>query len=170
MRSIVQMKADLDMLKTAFGNSMKVGPVEVIDAQRGYRIKLGEDADGNPYLSAWYPHPESGGATSTWVPLSKGQVVGIVNPSGDQRQGILIRAGFSGDNAAPSNDLAANLLKAFGVTVTVKDGKVVIDGNLVVNGNIDFNRGYVKNDGVNISKTHVHGGVLRGGVDTLEPH
>lgn len=170
MRAIVEMKADLEMLKTAFGNALKVGPVEVIDADKGYRIKLGEGEGGQPYLSPWYPHPESGGATSTWVPLSKGQIVGILNPAGDQRQGILLRAGFSGENSAPSDDLAANVFAAFGLTATVKGGKLTIDGDLVVNGNVDFAEGHVRHNRTNIGDTHVHGGIVPGPADTGTPH
>ncbi len=119
-RDLLAMKIDIEMLKTAFGKSLKVGPIEQIDAKKGYRIKLGEDENGEPFLSPWYPHPESGGATSTWAPLSKGQIVGMINPTGDARQGILLRGGFSDINRPPSADLLASVLKAFGVTVTVR--------------------------------------------------
>ena len=67
---VVANTADLQMLKTAFGNSLKVGPVATIDAEKGYRLKLGDGPDG-PYLSPWFPHPESGGQTASWMPLSE---------------------------------------------------------------------------------------------------
>src|SRR5690606_40881603 len=47
------------------------GPVEMIDAQKGYRLRLG-GSDEKPFLSPWYPHPETG---KTSVPLKKGQIV-----------------------------------------------------------------------------------------------
>ncbi|EXL07420.1 phage baseplate assembly protein V [Brucella anthropi] len=168
-RDLLAMKIDIEMLKTAFGKSLKVGPIEQVDAKKGYRIRLGEDENGEPFLSPWYPHPESGGATSTWAPLSKGQIVGMINPTGDARQGILLRGGFSDVNQPPSADLLANVLKAFGVTVTVKNGTVTIDGNLVVKGNVDFKDGHVKHNEANIGDTHIHGGVDRGGATTDEP-
>ena len=108
-RNLVGMKIDIEMLKTAFGKSLKVGPVAAIDAEKGYRIKFGEDENGQPFLSPWYPHPESGGASSTWMPLSLGQIVGMMNPNGDPRQGLLIRGGFSDANQSPSNDLLASV-------------------------------------------------------------
>lgn len=168
-RDLVAMKIDVEMLKTAFGKSIKVGPIEQIDAKRGYRIKLGEDENGQPFLSPWYPHPESGGDTSTWAPLSRGQIVGMINPTGDPRQGILLRGGFSDSNQPPSNDLLANVLKAFGVTVTIKDGTVHISGNFVVEGNVDFKNGHVKHNGKNIGDTHIHGGVVPGAAMTDVP-
>ncbi|KAB2859320.1 MAG: hypothetical protein F9K43_23985, partial [Bauldia sp.] len=116
--------------------ALRVGPVEEVDARKGFRVKWGEDGDGRPFLSPWYPHPESGGATSTWMPLSKGQVVGIINPDGDPRQGVLMRGGFSGQNPPPSESLAENVYRFGGVTVTVnKNGSIVIDaeGPVTVN-------------------------------------
>lgn len=138
IQELVSQRIDLEMVRTAFGNSLKVGPVEEIDAEKGYRLKLGEDDEGNPFLSPWYPHPESGGQTTSWMPLSKGQVVGILNPSGDATQGVLFRGGFNGENGPPSEDLLANVLKGLGVTITVKDGVVTIEGNFVVKGNVDL--------------------------------
>ncbi|WP_338606861.1 baseplate assembly protein [Pelagibacterium nitratireducens] len=120
------MKIDIERLKQAFGASLKVGPVAVVDPSRGYRIKLGEGANG-PFLSPWYPHPESGGENSSWVPLSVGQVVGMVNPNGDPRQGFLIRGGFSGQNP-PIADDAEIVRFGFGpLTITAVDGGLIVD-------------------------------------------
>lgn len=130
------LKADVEALKSAFGAALRVGPVEQVDAAKGFRISWGKDAGGNPFLSPWYPHPESGGATSTWAPLSKGQVVGIINPDGDPRQGILLRGGFSDQNPPPSASLEENVFRFGGVTITVTEsGAITIDaaGPVTVN-------------------------------------
>lgn len=169
IRDLLRMKIDIEMLKNAFGKSLKVGPVAVIDAQKGYRIKYEEDENGQPFLSPWYPHPESGGNSSTWMPLSVGQIVGMISPNGDPRQGLLIRGGFSDSNQPPSSDLLANVFKAFGVTATVKDGVVTIDGDFVVNGNVDFKGGHVRHNEADIGDTHAHGGVERGRQNTDPP-
>lgn len=169
LRDTIGMKIDIEMLKNAFGKSLKVGPVAAVDAQKGYRIKFGEDENGQPFLSPWYPHPESGGNSSTWMPLSVGQIVGMVNPNGDPRQGLLIRGGFSDSNKPPSTDLLANIFKAFGVAITIKDGVVSIDGDLIVNGNADFKNGHVKHNDANIGDTHIHGGVEPGRANTDVP-
>ncbi|MCB1462136.1 MAG: phage baseplate assembly protein V [Nitratireductor sp.] len=160
---VVGMKTDLEMLKTSFGNAIKVGPIEEIDPKKGYRIKLADTKDG-PYLSPWYPHPESGGQTKSWVPLSKGQIVAVMHPSGDPRQGVLMRAGFSDEkNPAPSDDMSANVLEGLGIKITVKDGTLTLEGNLLVKGNADFNDGYVRADGHAIDETHKHKDVVSGG-------
>ena len=133
---IVAQRADIEHLKSLFGRSLKVGAVEVVDAKKGFRIKLGEGPEGEPYLSPWYPHPESGGATSTWAPLSKGQIVGLINPGGDARQGVLLRGGFSDANPAPSESLDENMFSFGGVKLTIgAGGTLVIDapGKVVVN-------------------------------------
>lgn len=157
IESLVGMKIDIEMLKTAFGNALKVGPVEVVDAEKGYRLKLGEAPDGSPFLSPWYPHPESGGATGTWAPLSKGQIVGVINPGGDPRQGVLIRGGFSGINPPISESLGENKYKFGGVTVTVADGKVTIEGDLHVIGES------LRHNAKEVGDAHKHGDVEPGG-------
>lgn len=154
---LIGMKVDLEMLKTAFGNSIKVGPVEMVDAKKGFRLKLGEAPDGSPFLSPWYPHPESGGATGTWAPPSKGQVVGVINPGGDPRQGLLIRGGFSGINPPISESLAENKFQFGGVTITIANGKVTIDADVQVNGSS------LRHNDKDVGDTHKHLGVMPGG-------
>jgi len=119
--SFLNLATDVQMLKTAFGGALKIGRVSHVDGKKGYRLELGKQADGSPYLSPWYPHPESGGQTSTWMPLSVGQVVGVINPSGDPRQGVLLRGGFSGENPQPSENLAENKV-VFGALEVAVDG------------------------------------------------
>ena len=79
-----------------------------------------------------------------------------MQPDGDARKGVIFRAGFSGQNPAPSQDLAANVLKAFGVTVTMKGGKVTLQGDFAVEGNVDFSGGHVRHNGTAIDDTHKH--------------
>lgn len=136
INQMLLLRADIEALRTAFGTALRVGPVEVVDAQKGFRVKWGEGTDGKPFLSPWLPHPESGGETSTWAPLSKGQIVGVINPNGDPRQGMLLRGGFSDQNPPPSESLDENVLRFGGVTITLgKGGSVVIDaaGPVTVN-------------------------------------
>jgi len=128
---LVGMKADLEMLKSAFGNALKVGPVEVVDAQKGYRLRLG-GTDEEPYLSPFYLHPETG---KTSVPLKKGQIVGVMNPSGDPRQGLVFRAGYSNANPSPNNDMEANVFEDAEVRIEVKGGvlHITAGSHVVVN-------------------------------------
>ena len=161
--AFIGLKIDVEMLKTAFGNALKVGPVEEVDAQKGYRLKLGEGPDGTPFLSPWYPHPESGGATGTWAPLSKGQIVGVINPGGDPRQGVLIRGGFSDANPPISQRLDENKVSFGGVTITLAGGRMTIDGDVQINGSS------LRHNAKNVGDSHVHGGVVPGGADTDVP-
>ncbi|TRL35496.1 baseplate assembly protein [Rhizobium straminoryzae] len=122
---------DVEALRNAFGRMITVGPVEHVDAAKGYRLKLGENPDGSPYLSPWLPHPETG---KTSIPLEKGQIVGVINPGGDPRQGLLIRGGYSEDHASPNDNMAANVFAAAGVRISVVDGVLHIraDSHVVV--------------------------------------
>lgn len=162
IEAMLAMRADLEMLKSAFGNSLRVGPVAVVDAKKGFRISLASD-EGGMFLSPWYPHPESGGATRTWMPLSEGQIVGIINPSGDPRQGILLRAGFSGVNPPPSADLDANVFSFAGVTMTAKAGLLTIDGNVQINGQS------IRHNLKEIGDSHRHADVTPGSAETGLP-
>jgi phage baseplate assembly protein gpV len=128
IREFVALRADLEVLKNAFGRAIKVGPVEEVDPVKGYRLKLGESG-GRPFLSPWYPHPETG---KTSVPLKKGQVVGVINPVGDPRQGVLIRGGYSDGQPAPNDDMEANVFEDAGVRIEAKGGVVFVQASKVV--------------------------------------
>lgn len=136
----IAMRLDIEMMKTAFGNSLKVGPVEVIDAEKGYRLRLG-GTDQEPFLSPWYPHPESGGENSSWMPMAVGQIVGVINPSGDPRQGVVFRGGFSDQYPPPSQDLDACVFILGGLRITLKGGRAYIDGDVRINGRLHVEEG-----------------------------
>jgi len=147
----LQLRSMIEKLNTNSSNSLKVGPIEVVDAEKGFRIKLGDTEDG-PYLSPWYPHPDSGGATRTWMPLTKGQIVSVSNPNGDSRQGTVQRAGFTDEFPPPSDKLDENKYQ-FGalsvsasgggdtLTITLGDSSIVMtSGNIKLNSpKIDLN-------------------------------
>lgn len=162
IEAIIDMQVDIEMLKTAFGNSLRVGPIEEIDAKKGFRLKYGDSPNG-PWLSPWHPHPESGGATGTWFPLSKGQVVGVINPAGDPRQGVLLRGGFSGVNPPISENLGENKYTFGGVTITIAAGKITIEGDVQINGSS------LRHNEKNVGDSHIHGGVIPGAADTDVP-
>jgi hypothetical protein len=176
---------DVHMLKSAFSRMVKEGAVEEIDAEKGYRIKLGEGDDG-PYLSGWIPHNETG---KTSVPLKKGQRVGLISPGGDIRQAMIVRSGYSDEHASPNADMEADVFEDAGVKVTVADGKLttVIGGmtaefsgdGLVVNaGGTTFSftgsgftqtGGQQDHNGKDVGDTHKHTGVATGVAETGPP-
>lgn len=169
VQSFVSMHNELQSLKSLVGRSMKVGPVHVVDAEKGYRLLLGE-RNGKQFLSPWYPHPESG---KTSIPLEVGQVVGVVNPNGDPRQGFMIRAGYNALHPSPNGDLAANVFSAGGVTVKATPGQLSIEiggvtWTLSAEG-FSQTGGKVRHDEKDIGKTHIHGGVFVGSEKTEPP-
>jgi hypothetical protein len=107
---------DLHMLKTAFSRMGKEGVVEEVDAEKGYRVKLDEGEDGQPYLSGWVPHPETAKSS---VPLKKGMRVGLFCPGGDIRQAMIFRSGYSDAHPSPNQDMEANVFEDAGVKVTI---------------------------------------------------
>lgn len=177
---ILRLRSDVELLKAVVGEALTVGTVAKVDTERGYRIDLGEGNDG-PMLSPWIPHPESGGQSLSWMPLSEGQIVALLSPSGDLRQGVMLRGGFGGEYDPPSQDLAANVLKAFGIIITMKDGKVSIEGDVDikgdvkiegdqrVEGDVDFAEGHVQHNDTNIGDTHQHDETMPGIGLTGEP-
>jgi phage baseplate assembly protein gpV len=115
-------------LKLRLSQMIQMGTVAEIDAGKGYRLDLGVDEAGNRRLSPWIAHPESGGGSSTWMPLTTGQLVMALAPSGDlAAEAALVRAGFGGGNAAPSDDLGETVLLRRGtVRLSARDDRLVL--------------------------------------------
>lgn len=169
IEEIIRQRVELERLRAAVTRSIKIGRVAEVDPAKGYRVDFGKGSNGAPFLSPWLPHPESGGQSQSWVPLSEGQVVGVLAPAGDLRQGVIMRAGFSDENDAPSQDLASNVFKAFGLELSLKDGRLEIVGDFTVRGDVTFFDGRVEHNGVNIGEDHKHRDVTTGSDQTGEP-
>lgn len=122
IREFVSLYADVQALKNAFGRTFRVGPVEDVHPEKGYRISYGE-VDGKPFLSPWIAHPETG---KTSEPLKKGQIVGVLAVAGDPRQSLLIRGGYSDEHASPNTDMDANVFADGDVRITVKGGQITL--------------------------------------------
>lgn len=129
INELIALRAEMEALKNTVARLIQVGTVEELDAEKGYRLKLGEGEDGKPFLSPFYPHPETG---KTSVPLKKNQIMVAINPGGDPRQGLLVRGGYSDEHKSPNENLEANVFKDAGVTIEIVDGKVVITANTAV--------------------------------------
>lgn len=158
----VTLAASHETLVNAFGRAIKTGTVKQVDKDKGYRLSYGS-INGEEFLSPWLPHPES---SKTSFPLKEGEIVGIVAPGGDPRQGFILRGGYSEKHPSPAQDMDTNVFKDGGAVITVKDGVAHVEfpgglhlkGNLVVDGNIESN-GDVTNKGKNIGATHTNGGL-----------
>lgn len=159
---------EISDLKHRVANMLIVGPVTDCDPVKGYRIQIGLTRDGEPVKSWWLPHPDSGGENSDWRPLSIGQLVIGLNPSGDPEQGHLVRAGFGGGNKAPSDDLGEVVLhEGGGVRIAVKGSALTVTvGGVTWSLSGAGQRqigGSVEHDGVDIGRDHRHGDTEPGG-------
>lgn len=148
-------------LKRTIANLVQVGTVAARDATRGYRLDLGPDDEGGKRLSPWLPHPDAGGANSDWRPLSEGQIMAVIAPAGDLNQGFMVRAGFGGNNASPSQDLNEVVLHdGGGVRVAIAGGALVISVNDVTwsfsGSGLAQTGGAISHDGVIVDKSHEH--------------
>lgn len=122
-----QLLFEVAELKLRLANVVQVGTIAARDAQKGYRVDLGVDEDGNQRLSPWVAHPEQAGDTATWMPMRIGQPVTLLAPSGDlAAEPMLVRGGYGGGLGAPSNDLdEVVLLKHGTVRVSAKADRLV---------------------------------------------
>lgn len=169
----------IEVIKHMLANFARTGTVSDVDAKKGYRLDWGDDGDGGRWKSPWYPHPEQGGAAKSWVPLSVGQTVTSINPTGDPRQGFLIRGGFSDQNAAPSQAMNESVFTIGDVRITVKNGSIEasVGGNtmtltaagLTTTRDITSTEGDIVNKGKSVGSTHKHSGVQPGGAQTAGP-
>ena len=169
-REVAALRQQVEELRSTIANMVRVGPVAEVDAQKGYRLKLGEDSGGEPYLSPWLPHPETG---KTSVPLRKGQIVGQISPNGDARQGFVLRGGYGGDHKTPNTNMDANVFEDAGVRIEIANAALRIEAGGVTftlsGKGVEIEGGRVKHDSRNIGSSHVHGGVRRGNERTDPP-
>lgn len=152
----------------------RYGIVEEVDPGAGtVRLKLGEDADGNPFLTAPIPYAQTAGAVKLHNPPSQGQQMVAMSPDGDLRQAIAQPLGFSEANASPSGAGDQHVLTFGSVTIQLSgDGlsfsvggvSVLIDGSglHVTGGGVDHN-------GTDIGDTHTHSGITPGPARTGDP-
>ena len=188
LRAFLDLKHEVAELRHQAANSFKPAVVHETDGKKGYRLKYGEGADGKPILSPWHPHPEAGGALKTWFPMTEGEIVYALHPSGDARQGYILRGGFSDQNKQPSEKTDENVV-TFGkfrmvmaesgvvmsfdeknsislgskITLKVGDLSYELGSDHVLKG------GKVKHENKDIGSTHKHGGVEPGGAKTQPP-
>ncbi|KZK97938.1 Phage-related baseplate assembly protein [Pseudovibrio sp. Ad5] len=176
---LTQQQAELETLRSVIAEMIQVGPVHAVDPKKGYRIKLGEDEEGTPYLSPWKPHPET---SKTSIPLKVGQMVGMLNPSGDPRQGLVLPGGYSDGHETPNSDMQANVFQDAGVRIQIKDGKFQISAensieitvggvkHIISSDGVATQGGKVTHDDKNVGSTHTHGGISPGLADTKGPN
>ena len=147
---VVDLTREVAQLKRELAGMVKVGTVAETDAKKGYRLDFGKDDNGQSKLSPWLPHPESGGKAKSWFPMSKGQVVAMMTPPGDPRQGFMLRDGFTDQYKQPSQNLQENVFEYGNVRVVMKDDHASITAGsasiTIANGEITLKASKIKHE------------------------
>lgn len=155
--------AQVSQLQSAVARMARPGTVAAVDKEKGYRVKIGQSADGEDFLSPWIAHPER---SKTSVPLVVGQNVLVLSPFGDLRQAALIPAGYSDQAKSPATDMTADVFKGNGVSATARNGVLTIEAGGTT---VTISANGVFHDGHDIGKTHRHKDVTSGTDLTGEP-
>lgn len=167
-------------------NMVRIGTIEEADYAKGrYRVKIGN------IVTAWLPFGgQRAGALKVWSPLTVGEQIVMVSPSGDLTQGVIMGSIASDAHPSPGNDGGTiniefpdgstldfgggelNFNSPAAVTVTAPQIKFV--GEITIEGAVNQSGGDITAEtdviGGGISlKTHVHGGVQSGGSNTAPP-
>lgn len=122
------MRREIEELKRHAASNVWFGTIAEVDGEKALaRVKL-QESGGEPFLSPWLPWHEIGGAFKSWVPPVAGEIVKIVSPVGDLRQGYIHRGQFGGENLAPSSDLEANVWTYGSWTITLREDSITITG------------------------------------------
>jgi phage gp45-like len=98
--------------------------------------------------------------------------IGLAMPMGSNRD-QMVCIGLESPGKRPTGLGAGHavLYDADGNQIYIGNSKITITApDVEIHGNLKVIGGGVTNDGVNIGKTHVHGGVVAGGDDTATPH
>jgi hypothetical protein len=149
------------------GASGTSGKVTDVDPAKGLaRIEIGKDSEGNSVKGPWQPYAQTAGGLKLHSPPAVGQTMMIAAPSGDIEQGVLSPLHWSDANQSPSDDGDKHVLTIGGVTISLAgDGLTISVGGTTYSftsaGSSQIG-GFVKHDGVNIGKDHVHEGVESG--------
>lgn len=158
-------------------NRKRTGIVEEgPDDQGRYRVKLSEPG-GTPFITGWIKAKTLGaGNVKIDVVHVKGEQVDVVSESGDLADAVIDLATYSDANARENSStplhikIGGTVLEVTGEAVTLTAGTINFKGDLNVEGAVAITGASLTHNGVNISATHVHGGVAVGGADTAEPH
>ncbi|WP_336801715.1 phage baseplate assembly protein V [Kaistia sp. MMO-174] len=183
---------DLAAIKRRQDGQITQGTVHEVDAKAGtVRIKSGEDADGNPFLTPPIPYAQFMGALKVHSPPSVGQQMTVLNVAGDFSQGLAVPMTQSDANKSPSEKGDENVATYAGFKITLDGGKlqvtegsltftigggkvaikadVTIDGDVKINGNFDTEGSSFTNNGKDVGAEHKHSGVTPGGSNTGPP-
>ncbi|CCF19161.1 putative GpV [Pseudorhizobium banfieldiae] len=171
--------------QTRLNNVFREGSVVEVDHETGRAI-----VNAHGVLSPLVPSLQQAGEVNRWTPLSVGQRVVLCCPGGDISRSFIMPGGYTDDVKQP-HDKGAEERTSIGEAVITHTGEgfffsvggatlkftkeglfVDVDGvSYKVTGNgVEQFGGVKEHDGLNVGSTHVHGGVVPGGADTVGPH
>lgn len=146
---------------------LQFGTIAEVDPGRAMmRVALGGEAktDWIPWIAG-----RAGDARFVSVP-SVGEQVLVMSPSGNPSQAVALPGLYSSESGAPAGAAGVTRMEfPSGLSVEVAGGAaaIVAPAGLTVVGDVAV-QGDVIADGISL-KTHVHGGISRGGSQTDEP-
>ncbi|WP_210165051.1 phage baseplate assembly protein V [Methylosinus sp. PW1] len=129
-KEVANTHEQLARLRWAHEQSVIHGTVTDRDKEKGVRIQIGVDENGDAVKSPWLPPSQIAGARKSWSPPSIGQQLSLLCPGGDIQRAVLMPFTWSDDNPAPTDDLDADVDVRGKSRVTQKDAslKREVDG------------------------------------------
>ena len=126
-------------LERRLQNQRRTGTIESVDAAKGTaRVRLNEDKDGKPYLTAEIPWKMPAmGATKINIPPSVGQQVDVVSENGDMTDAVIDNAVRSNANALPAAEPGQTVIETGSTRFflspgecRIKAAKIVFEGDV----------------------------------------
>ena len=171
LETLIAKVAELDR---KISGMVRHGPATDVDpARQRFRMETGRSADGTVAKSPWIPYGQHAGALRIHTPVSVGQNMTALSPSGDPQQAVGIPMTWSTANASPSQSGDENVITFGNVRIELKGDRLLISAGGVsveISGNgLKVTGGKVEHDGKNIGRDHRHTGVEPGGGQTGDP-
>ena len=127
MRQLTHLAQRVAELERIVASLLRHGTVEQVDAaKKRVRLRIGENEQGEPFLSPWVPYAQIAGALKVHTPPSAGQQFTLFSPAGDFQQAVAIPLTWSEANPSPSEKGNEHVLTFADVKMEVRDGQTKI--------------------------------------------
>jgi hypothetical protein len=165
---IEQLEGVVNQQDRRISNMMREGTVTEVDHAKGVA-----KADIGGFETKEIPWAQRAGEIKEWNPVSVGERILVVNPTGEVGNGIIMPGGFSKE-FGQNHDQGAQYRQTIGSATITSSG----DGLVIVAGGVTFtfngsgftqDGGAVTHDGKNIGKDHKHKEVMPGGGISGDP-
>ncbi len=167
-RAFDDLRRELADLRRAVANMVRLATVEDPAAEAGRATVKFQNASDGDFISAPLGWAEvSAGSMKTHHPLTAGQQVLVVSPTGELADGIIMSSLNWDSNPRPSESQDVTTMAQIGdATITVAgDGFTVAVGGTTMSISGDglaIEGGQVTHNGTDIGDTHKHDGVMPG--------